>query len=187
MSLLSVEKFERMVNTGMDEDALQDAIDREEAELAHLLGGPLSGERTEELTPGAGYPGPVYLSRYADTVTEVTDRWYSLDDPGVITTYRLVEDGGAIIRTDMSWGGIITVKYTPPAGETLRIERALIELVRNAVVPDRDREAGTVRDDRYDVSTADRGRLIRGLRPHPRNGTIRIAGDFRPYPFTAIP
>lgn len=174
MSTLTVEEFETLVGTGLDETILQDAIDREEAELAHLIG-PLTGERTELLYPGAGWDGPVYLSRFTDAIDEV------LDGSDTITTYRLVRNGGAIERSDTRWyDGAVSVTYEP--NDLLRVKRALIELVRDAVVPDIDREAGQARDDREELAQARRARLVRALRPSIHHATLRVTDTARVTP-----
>lgn len=167
MSVLLVQDFEDAVKTGEDPSIIQDAIDREEAELVHALRGPLVGERTETLHPD-GHDGPLYLRRYTDAV-EVTDDGSDVDADLI----RLVGNGGAIERTDGRWLGTVTVTYTP--NDELRVRRALIELVRDIVVPDRDREAGTIRDlDRIASGDQRRARLVRGLRPRVGHTTLRV-------------
>lgn len=169
MSLLSVEEFENVVGTGADETTIQDVIDREEAQLAHDLGGELAGEREETYRPGVGYDGPVYLRRYTDAV-EVTDA-------GAAVTARLIGKGGAIERADGAWQGDVVVTYTP--SDEARLKRALTELVRDIIVPDRDREAGTARDDRDAIARRRRAILVRDLRPSPRHGTVSVGTSHR--------
>lgn len=167
MSLLSVDEFEAVVGTGADPALIQEVIDREEAELAHALGGPLAGERTEVKRPGAGYDGPVYLLRFVDAV-EVTDAGADLDEDRV----RIVAGGGALERVDGAWRGTVEVTYTP--NDELRVRRALIEFVRDVIVPDRDREAGSSRPDTLETSERRRQRLVRSLRPRIEHTTLNI-------------
>lgn len=170
MSILTVDAFESVVGSGMDASRLQDIIDRVEAQLAHDLGGPLIGPRTETLYPGVGYDGPVYLRRYAAAVT-VTDAGSDVAD------VRLVEGGGAIERAGGAWQGAISVTYVPDDWE--RVLAALIEMVRDVVVPDTDREAGASRDERDAIARRRRRIILRDLRPTPRHGTIAVGPSYR--------
>lgn len=169
MSLLSVEEFEAVVQTGIDESVIQSAIDREEAELAYLLRGPLTGERDEVYYPGRSYSGPLYLRRFADEV-DVVDA----DDSPLDVTYL---SGGAIEHSAGSWPRTVVITYTP--NDELRVKRALIELVRDALVPDTDRTAGSARDERDVIAAARRQRLVAGLRPSVGSGTLRVVDTRR--------
>lgn len=178
MSLLSVDEFEAAVGTGADPEMIQDAIDREEAELAHVLGGPLVGERTEVLRPGTGYDGPLYLQRFTDGV-EITDAGTELDTDDV----RILGGGGVIERVSGSWQGAVEVTYTPT--DELRVRRALIELVRDVIVPDRDREAGTSRPS-SDEAVRRRQRIVRSLRPRVGHTTLNVRSTNRVTPVTLL-
>jgi len=172
MSLLSVEEFEAVVQTGIDEAVIQSVIDEEEAELAYLLSGPLAGEREETYYPGRSYSGPLYLRRFTDEI-DVVDG----DTAPVDVTFL---SGGAIERSDGAWPRTVVVTYTP--NDELRVKRALRELVRDALVPDTDRTAGSARDERDAMAAAKRQRLVASLRPSVGSGTLRVVSDRRVSP-----
>lgn len=175
--VLIPQDLEELVQTGLSIDVLQDAIDREVAALEHDLGGPLTGERTDTLYPRAGTDGPLWLRRYTSAV-EVTDA-------GAEVTVRLIEGGGAIERSTGTWTGPVAITYTP--SDELRARTALIELVRNAVVPDRNREVGQARSGAAeDDERARRWRFVRSLKPRPGSGTIRVRGSREPDRITAV-
>lgn len=180
MSLLSVDEFESVVGTGADPDVIQDAIDREEAELAHELGGPLSGERTEVLRPGPWYVGPLFLRRFTDAVT-VADAGADVHADSI----RLIGGGGLIERSDGAWRGTVQVTYTP--NDERRVIRALIELVRDVIVPDRDREAGSNRPDTVETSARRRQRLVRSLRPRVGHTIVTVGATDRITPADSSP
>jgi hypothetical protein len=162
MSLLTVDEFEDLIGTGADPSIIQDAIDREEAEMAHLLGGPLVGERTETYRPTLDpYGGPVYLLRFTDSVT--------VTDSGATIGVRLLANGSAIERDWGAWVGDVVVTYTP--NDELRVRRALIELVREVLVPERDRAAAT---DRPPINEQRRMKMVRSLRPRLGHSTLRV-------------
>lgn len=176
MSLLTVEEFEAVVGTGAGAITIQAVIDREEAELAHELGGALSGARTETYRPGAGYDGPIHLRRFTSAVT--------VTDAGASVTPRLVANGGAIERPSGTWQGDVVVTYTP--NDAARVKRVLIEMVREALVPDRDREAASQRDlDRLWGGDRRRRHLIRGLVPRPTHSVIAVRTSDRITPVSS--
>jgi hypothetical protein len=127
MSLISVEEVGAIMATGLEADALQAVIDREEAWLAAKIG-PLVGERTETLRPVSRYQ-PILLQRPTDAGSGGD---LSVVDGGTeLTSDQFVLRGTAVIARVGTWGSIVEPTYTPTDEELVR--RVLLELVRLTV------------------------------------------------------
>lgn len=167
-SILSVDDFEAIVQTGLDAAVIKPVIEREEAALV-LRVGPLVGERTDLIHPPVGWDRPLTLRRFAASAT-VAIAGVELDAAG----YRLVSDGagrlgGCLERVDAVWSGDeVAVTSEPSALDAELLRRYLIEAVRAALVPDRERTAASDRTGaavHRDNQRLELRRLLRDVRP----------------------
>lgn len=131
MSLLTVEAARAVIDTELEDDDLQDVIDREEAWLARRIG-LLSGERTQSF-PLAGYRRRQYYVRL-QRPTDDAGLAETTDYGDVVTNVELTHDGWRVSRTLGSsyFIGPVAVKYTPT--DELEVIRVLSELVRLSLV-----------------------------------------------------
>lgn len=179
MSFVPIADVRALVDTSLSDGDLQTVINREEADLAGLIG-PLDGPRTETFYPEARQP--LYLRRPTDAVT-VTDVGVTV--PGA--TILLLGGGTRVTRyrsaqTSVAgayWIGPVTVAYTP--NDAARVARVVIELVRLTLVQT-GYEAESIGDYSYSqrgsgTSTeSQRVRLIAALKPRRGPHTIRVDG-----------
>lgn len=117
MSLLTIGEVRAVIDTGLSDADLQDAIDREEAALANEIG-PLTGPRTVTVTP-IDFDAPLWLDRPATAVT-VTDN-------GAATPATVV-GGYTVVRTSGTWYGPVVITYTPT--DELVVKRVLLGLLK---------------------------------------------------------
>lgn len=164
MSLVSVsEARARGIPLPVDDAALQDVIDEQEAWLARRIG-PLTGARTEKFYVGIGVTqGRLGLRRYTDAVT-VVDAGATVDP----THYRLVDRGSSVILTytATSWwwfGPYVEVTYTPNDLDEVRY--AVFQLTSLAALLPTPFESETVGSYSYS-----RGRGV--VAPGARRGAI---------------
>lgn len=121
--LLPTEAQAANIGLELSVEALQDAIDEEEAWLARRIG-PLEGERTQR------FP----LSGLSPTSSEVRLRRPTAEivatlDGVALTTVELRPDGYTVARLPEGthYGGIVAITYTPT--DRLEVKRALRELL----------------------------------------------------------
>lgn len=130
-SLISPEDVTALVETTLTTDQLQAVIDREEAELAGIIG-PLTGDRTEVflLTSDHQY-ARITLRRPTDAV-EITDNGVDVDEGD----FRLLADQRTIQRFVTAagnpyvrgyWLGPVEATYEP--NDVAHVQRVLIDLV----------------------------------------------------------
>lgn len=124
MSLVQVTDLQAAgVGVGMDENALQDAIDEEEAWLARRIG-PLVGERTQRFALAYLRPqgSEVILQRPTDEVV--------MEQAGTtLTTTELRADQRTVayLPEGTRYTGVLEATYTP--NDELEVRRAVKELV----------------------------------------------------------
>jgi hypothetical protein len=169
------------IGAELDEAALQDAIDEEEAWLARKIG-PLVGERTERfrLTYITPLPTQVQLRRPTDSV-EVEQDSTEVDMGGL----DMLADGWVVGRLPLGtrFTGVLDITYTP--NDELEVKRALKELLGLTLATQGSaglsaevmgsysyaRGAGT--------TTRLRRSIVRGLQAPPAAGTTRLLSSVR--------
>lgn len=176
-SLLTVEELMDVVDTTLDEPALQAIIDREEAWLARRIG-PLADERTVTyyVWP-TDLDDPLWLSRPTDEVA-VTDGGTELDESVV----RLLGNGTIVERADASWVGP-TVEIASEPNDGLEVKGGVIELVRLTLTESgyQSERIGDYSYSRGPGSTmAAREAIAYALLPHRGSGTVRLRSSLRP-------
>lgn len=122
MSLLTVAEARAVITTSLDDDALEDVIDREESWLAVKVG-PLSGERIETFVTEDG-DEVLRLTRHTSSVTVS-------DDNGAYSGASLRKWADVVPATATAWNGDVEVTYTPD--DELSVKRSVITLVRLAL------------------------------------------------------
>lgn len=128
MSLVTIAQCRaRGIALPADEVAAQDVIDEQEAYLARKIG-PLTGLRTETFYVGlSATHGKLGLARYADEVV-LTDGGSAV----TTTHYRLIDNGAAVVRTDVApsrwWVGPYVVAVYEPNDETA-VRGVLFDLI----------------------------------------------------------
>ncbi len=160
MSLTTVAEVRALVETDLEDEDLQDVIEREEAWLARRIG-KLAGPRTVVYYPDPY--GPIRLSRPTTSVV--------VTDSGVTVTPTLTEDGLHLYDFNRLWAGTVTVTLTP--ADELEVKRAVISLISLAVAPDVSAETmGSYSYQRFGSAGASasnrpsRGAIVRSLRPY---------------------
>jgi hypothetical protein len=172
VAFLEAEEFEAIAATGIDAAIIDAAIEREELDLARLIG-PLDGEEvTFRLHPAIRSGGPLCLPRFADSITAISIDGEELDPE---LDVALLADGngrrgGCIERTrTTAWRGIVDGQMTAADGPL--VKAYLIEAVRLALVPDHERVVAEDRDRaalHRDNAAAMLERALDRLRPVPR-------------------
>jgi len=188
VSVISPADVTALVDTDLDSTELQAVIDREEAELASIIG-PLTGNRTELfLITTAQRSSRLTLRRTTDAVT-VTDNGSAVAEADI----RLLADQRSIMRYITAtgdpyirgdWFGPVEVTYEP--NDLSHIERVLIELVSLGIsAPSANGELasetiGSYAYTRARTATAAltpeqrRRSLIAGLLPRPTATSVRL-------------
>lgn len=173
------------LGVGMDEDALQDAIDEEEAWLARRIG-QLVGERTERFPLAALRPGgaEIHLARPTDEV-EVTQ-----DDTDISTQVEVrgngwvvayVPGGGPQGYRFTGFPGVHAVTYTPT--DELEVRRALKQLLALTMAPPGGFSSEIMGSYSYSraggAATRIRRSIVRSLREPAAAGSTRIRSSVR--------
>ena len=132
-SLIAPADVTALLDTSLGSAALQDVIDREESELAAIIG-QLDGERTEVLLLTQDMRWNRVTLRRTTGEVEVLDNGVDVtDDVRLLadkrTLMKLTPSGG--MRYDY-WRGPLEATYTPD--DVLQVQRVLIELVSIGVM-----------------------------------------------------
>lgn len=123
MPLVTTDEVEALISPGIETDALEDVIAREEAWLARKIG-PLTGMRTVTLRPDLA-SGPLTLRRPAASVL------VTMGEGGLVEA-TLGSDGLTILPPSLTrWVNPVVVTFTPT--DEAEVKRAVIDLVRLAV------------------------------------------------------
>lgn len=177
MSLLTVGEVQNATGSAVDPQALQEAIDREEAWLERRIGA-LEGERTV-----------VYYLRYTDlddplllprptNAVDVVDGDISVS----ASVIRLLGAGTFIERADASWTGpSVAITFEP--NDTLEVKRVVLELVRLSLVQT-GYQSERIGEYSYTLTPgshrSERTALLRELRIHRGANTIRLRSSLHP-------
>lgn len=141
--LLDVSELRPLVQTGLDDAALRQIIDREETEIIRRGGAHYVDASTPITETRTGGEESVYLRRPILSVTSVSETPYLGGTPIVLTPsqYFVWPDLGRLVRlpvgpayttvlgAGLRWGDLVTVVYVPQ-DDTSRRKNVLIELVR---------------------------------------------------------
>ncbi|CAN5567681.1 hypothetical protein BH23CHL7_BH23CHL7_23910 [soil metagenome] len=179
-TVVSAQEVSAVMATGLELDALEAVIAREEAWLANdsQFGiGALAGARTQTLWVGRNHQGPLLLARPTDSPSAVVDAGVDVTDDVVLTgTARLERASG------VAWAGPrVDVTYEP--NDTASVNRVVIELVRLAISASPYQDESTDGHSRsYDVGGAAklRAQLARSLRPHAGPITAHLSSSVLP-------
>lgn len=187
MSETALAEVRALVATGLGDPDLQSVIDREEQYLAHELGAPISGERTQSVWRSGWYwrdSDHIYLARPTDAVTAITDNGVSIDPSAV----RLFGNGSLLERVSGGWAGpLIELTYTP--NDRLRVVRVVIELCRLTLgetgfnsedIGDyRYQRSGILQATSMQIQSTSRKALVRSLlQPRVGLGSVRLQVDY---------
>lgn len=179
MSLIDPADVEALISPGLESDALQDLIDREEDWLANdsEVGiGELTGARTQTIWVQPGDADPLLLRRPTDEFggagsggsLDVLDNGVARDDVELTGPARIEARNGG-------WTGPkVEITYTPT--DELRVKRVVIELVRLALSSSPyNQEATEGRSySRSKPVEFQRAQLARSLHPHRSLKTVRL-------------
>lgn len=179
-SVVSAQEVSAVMATGLELEALEAVIAREEAWLADdsQFGiGQLAGARTQTLWVGRDYSGPLLLARPTDGPSAVVDASVDVTDDVVLTGTARIERVSGVV-----WAGPrVDVTYEP--NDLASVKRVVIELVRLAVSASPYQDESTDGHSRsYDVGGAAklRASLARSLRPHAGPMTAHLASTVLP-------
>lgn len=177
MSVLPLEDLLDVVETTMDDEAVQKLIDREEAWLARQLKGALVGDRTARYwIRDVDLDNPLDLMRPTDEVA-VSDFGTDVDADLI----RLLGNGTRVERADGPWlGPWVEVTYEP--NDLLEVQRVLIELCRLSIAASA-YQSESIGDYSYTLAApgpaVTRRALVRELLPLRGPGTIRLHSSLR--------
>lgn len=176
MSLLEVAELLDVIDSALEETALQGIIDREEAWLARRIG-QLAEERTVVYYVRLhDLDDPLLLLRPTAEV-EVEDGGVTLDEDVI----RLLGNGTIVERADASWvGPTVAITYEPNDG--LEVKAALIELVRLRLTETgyTSERIGEYSYTRGTSTLSARNAIAYELLPDRGLGTVRLRGSITP-------
>lgn len=177
--VLTTDEVEALMSTGLEDDALQGVIDREEDWLANdaRVGiGQLTGERTQRIYVARGDNDPLLLRRPTSIDAGGSGGTFRVEDGGVELDDVVLTGPARIERTSAQvWTGpFVDVTYTPT--DAGAVKRALIELVQLTITASPYGQEATEGhsysrpDDVYQM----RESLARTLNPHRGAGTVKL-------------
>lgn len=177
-TVVSAQEIDAVMTTGLEAEALEEVIAREEDWLANdgQFGiGALVGARTQGLWVGRDYVGPLLLARPTDSLISVVDGGIDVTAVVALTgTARIERAAGA---AGQAWTGPrVDVTFAP--SDTAAVKRVVIELVRLAISASPYQAESTDGHSRsYDVGGAAklRASLARSLRPHAGPMTAHLS------------
>jgi hypothetical protein len=132
MSLVSVDEVRALIETPLEDEALEALIEREEAVMVKRI-----GPNYDALVPlvevWEGDGKEVFLNRPITTITTITEAECLGDDPTALTTdeFYVWHKQGRLTRLPKwkCWGSVVTVTYQPEDDTETR-KALLIELLR---------------------------------------------------------
>jgi hypothetical protein len=180
MSIVDVAEVEALISPGLEAEALQGVIDREEDWLATdaVVGiGPLTGERTQTIWVQAGYADPLLLRRPTSPTAGGSGEEFAVVDGGVtLTPDQYALTGPARLeRIGGSWQGPkVEVTSTPTDLQSVR--RAILELCRLTLTASPFAQESTEghSSSRSVPVEAQREAIARKLNPHRGLRTVQL-------------